>query len=797
MAINLPSPWRWPRRILMGLVGLLFALTAGLWMFLRGSLPQLEGEVTVAGLAAPVRVTRDAQGVPVLEGKDRLDLAYATGYLHAQDRFFQMDLLRRVAAGELSGLVGAAALDTDRGHRFHRFRARAESVLKTLAPAELAVLERYASGVNAGLAALSSRPFEYGLLMTAPEPWRPADTLLVVWAMYFDLQGNLERRELARGWLKEHATPEQLAVLLPDATRFDAPLDAAEVSATGAPTAVPAQAPEWFGKAGDTKLAALEFRTSVGSNNWAVAGSRTRHGSAIVADDMHLGIRLPHIWYRAVLQYPDAAGKQRRVAGVTLPGAPFVVVGSNGRVAWGFTNSYGDYLDLIELERDKSNPLRFKTGADWETAVETVELLGVKGGEAVPFKVLETSLGPVREVGGRFYAVRWIAHQPGAVNINLGKLEDADDLVAAQAIANTAGMPAQNMVAGDSAGRVGWTIAGPLPGRSAQAAASFPFTVDAPLGWQGQMAPADYPRVLDPQDGQVWTANSRQLAGAEYAKLGDGGADLGARARQIRDNLTALGTTDEKGVYGVGLDDRALFIGEWRDRALKLLDDTAVAGKPERAEFRRLLNESWDGRASVSSVGYRLSRQYMYGLYAELFGGVDAELGKLMEKADFDSANPRWPVVVARLLDEQPAGWLPAGRDWKAVQLAAVDRAITELTENGAQLSSATWGARNTSRFIHPLVRAVPALQPWLSTPAVPQAGDENMPRVSGPDFGQSERMSVSPGKEEQGIFNMPGGQSGHPLSSYFLAGHEAWVKGEPTPFLPGPAVHTLTFKPL
>ncbi|MGQ5523430.1 penicillin acylase family protein [Chitinimonas sp. PSY-7] len=772
---------------------LLFVSALALWVFLRGSLPRLEGEVSANGLAEAVSVVRDAQGIPTIRGKHRNDVAYATGYIHAQERFFQMDLLRRVAAGELAGLFGAAALDMDREHRFHRFRARAEAVLARLPTSDKQMLERYVAGVNEGLAALKSRPFEYGLLSTQPEPWQAADSMLVVWAMYFDLQGFQERREFARGWLKEHTSAEQLAFLLPEASVYDAPLDARDVPVV--PVATPAVSPSWFGFPASKTMAGIAFRSSVGSNNWALAGKHSKAGAAIVANDMHLGIRLPHIWYRAVIEYPDATGKMRRIAGVTLPGGPMVVVGSNGQVAWGFTNSYGDYLDLIELERDPTSSLRFKTSAGWETVAEWREQLPVKGEEAVEYRVLESSLGPIRQVGGRYYAVRWIAHAPGAVNMGLTQLEGAQDLTAALAVANRTGIPAQNMVAGDTAGRIGWTIAGPLPQRRAGWEDTFPYSAAVRQGWRDLRAPNEYPRVVDPAQGRLWTANSRQLAGEEYSKLGDGGTDFGARARQVRDGLETLTQADEKQVHAIGLDDRALFISTWRDRAIKVLDKEAVDGRPARAEFLQLLQTSWDGHASTSSVGYRLARGYLYGLYAELFGRIDAQLGTLVEKADFDVANPRWPVVIARLLDEKPVGWLQ-GRDWRAVELAAIDRTIADLTAGGKPLAAANWGERNTARISHPFVKLLPMLGPWLSAPADPMPGDENMPRVAGPEFGQSERMVVSPGKEEQGILTMPGGQSGHPLSPFFLAGHADWVKGEPAPFLPGKPQYTLTFAP-
>lgn len=788
---------KWIGRWLGGALLLVVLAALGIVGYLRASLPQLDGEVKVAGLHGAVRATRDALGIPTIVGGDRLDVAYATGYLHAQDRFFQMDLMRRVAAGELAGLVGKAALDIDRDHRLHRFRARAQATLAMLPPDQRALIGRYVEGVNAGLQALHARPFEYALLRTQPEPWKPEDTLLSIWAMYFDLQGHQQPRKLARGWLAAHSSPDQLRFLLPASSIWDAPLDASAIDAAPAP--IPSKAPDWFGLSGEMKrLADLGARSQVGSNDWGLAGSRSADGSAIVADDMHLGLRLPHIWYRAVLQFPDADGKPRRMVGVTLPGAPLVVVGSNGQVAWGFTNSYGDYLDLVELEHDPADPQRFKLAGGWEKAVAHQETLAVNHGAAETMTVLETSLGPVWQVDGKDYAVHWIAHQPGAVNFEFMHMEQAATLEQAQAVANRAGIPAQNMVAGDAAGHLGWTIAGPLPDRLAQPDAGYPYPVSRlTLGWTTLRAPNDYPRVNDPAGGQLWTANARQLAGSDYAKIGDGGDDLGARARQIRDDLTKLGKSDERGVYSITQDDRALYMSTWRDRALKALDPASLAGQPLRAQFRRLLEQSWDGHASVNSVGYRLARAYMHALYAELFGGADAILHSFDEEADVDIADGRWPTVVARLLDEHPAGWVPQGKaDWHAVELAAIDHVVADLTQGGKSLDSATWGAYNTTRIAHPLARALPPLAPWLSAPAEPLPGDNNMPRVQGANFGASERLVVAPGHEERGILNMPGGQSGHPLSPYFLAGHAAWAKGEPTPLLPGAAVHTLAFTP-
>jgi penicillin amidase len=794
--------WKtWTLRGVAGLVALiLLALAAG-WLYLRASLAQLDGERRAPGMGAAVTVARDAAGVPDISGASRADVAYATGFVHAQERFFQMDLLRRTAAGELAELFGPRALPLDRARRLHRFRARAQLALARLPASERALLERYVAGVNDGLGALRAKPFEYALTGTEAQPWRAADSLLVIWAMYIDLQGNQEPRELARGWLRANSDPAQLAFLLPEASRWDATLDAGAGVTPPGEAPLPARAPAWWGAAPErpVQLAGAAFVDSVGSNNYAVAGSRSASGAAIVADDMHLGLQLPNIWYRLALRFPDPQGGQRRLAGVSLPGAPpTIIVGSNGQVAWAFTNSYADLVDLVPLGQDAARPGQVRLPGGWETPASHVELIAVKGARAERFVVRETSLGPIREAGGRQYAVHWIAHDPAAINLNHLKLETAGSVDEALAIAPIDGIPAQNFVAGDAAGNIGWTIAGLLPQRAAPAlASSFPLEDGAPT-WSATLAPQRYPRVLNPADGQITTANSRQLMGEGAELIGDGGFDIGARNRQLAEGLRALGPKlDVRQAWVAALDDRAVFIGRWRERALKALDPQALAGHPQRAEFRRLLETSWDGRASVDSVGYRLARNTMWALNELLFGRANKAMESLDPKATLASATSRWPDVVARLLDTRPAGWLPPGyQDWRAVELAAVDRVIQDLTKDGQALAQATWGRRNTAAIAHPISMAVPLLSPVLGAPADQLAGDANMPRVAGPKFGQSERLTVSPGREAEGLYNMPGGQSGHPLSPFFLAGHKEWVAAKPVPLLPGAAVYTLRFIP-
>jgi penicillin amidase len=230
---------------------------------------------------------------------------------------------------------------------------------------------------------------------------------------------------------------------------------------------------------------------------------------------------------------------------------------------------------------------------------------------------------------------------------------------------------------------------------------------------------------------------------------------------------------------------------------LSVLDQAALDGHPDRAEFKRLLLDSWDGHAGVNSVGYRLARGFYNALYDEIFIGLNDKLSGLGRGAGYRDTTHRWPVVLAKLLESQPKAWLPAGRqDWRDVQLAAVDKTIAALTVGGAKLADASWGKRNTADIAHPFARFLPVGKDLLSAPHLQLPGDSNMPRVSAPDFGQSERFVVMPGKEEEALFNLPGGVSGHPLSPFFHDEFDNWAEGKATPLLPGVPKYGLVLTP-
>ncbi|HEX7184386.1 MAG TPA: penicillin acylase family protein [Thermoanaerobaculia bacterium] len=792
--------------VLLGLLVLILAAGA-LWVRseVKASLPQLDGERAVAGLSAPVTVERDSLGVPTIRAASRRDAVRALGFLHAQERFFQMDLLRRSSAGELSEVFGPGALKADRAIRIHRFRHVARQTLARATAEERQLMDAYTGGVNAGLASLRAKPFEYLALRTDPAPWKPEDTLLVVFAMFIDLHDEDGSRESSLGLMRDLLPAPLYAFLDPRGTEWDAPI-------VGEPFAMPPiPGPEVIdlrkSPASLPKAAALDsprWRETedeeilVGSNNWAVAGTHTADGRALLADDMHLGIRVPNTWYRASIVRPDGRGGEVRLTGVTLPGTPSVVVGSNGHVAWGFTNSYGDWSDLVILETDPRDPEVYRTPRGPRRFAKIRETIKAKGQADETLEVRSTIWGPVldQDHRGRPRAFSWIAHHPEAVSFGgFFGMDDARTVEEAMAVANRSGIPPQNFVVADETGRIGWTIMGAIPRRVGFDGRVPTSWTDGSHRWDGWLTPEEFPRVIDPPSGRIWSANARVVDGEMLAKLGDGGFDLGARARQIRDRLLAIDKATPRDLLAVQLDDRAVFLERWRKVLLDTLTPEAVAADPRRRELRRLVEETWTGHASIDSVSYRMVRGFRGFLSEQVFAPLLAHCEHADERFEGMTRQfegPLWALVTQRpmhLLD-------PKFKSWDEQLLSAVDELLDYYGEQGGNLADRTWGERNATQIQHPMSQAVPFLSRWLDVPPRHLPGDSNMPRVQGPGEGASERLVVSPGQEEKGIFHMPVGQSGHPMSPFYQAGHKAWEEGQPTPFLPGKAVHRLTLTP-
>ncbi len=822
------------RRHVLRFFGVLLALAVvavivvgvGARVMVGRSLPTVDGSLPLTGLSAPVTVARDGLGIPTITAQSRVDLARAVGFVHAQERFFQMDLQRRQPAGELSALVGAAALSADRAARLHRFRHIAGLALAAASADYRAELDAYSAGVNAGLRALTAPPFEYLMLRATPEPWRPEDSMLTLIAMHVTLQGSQWEYEDTLGTLADLVPAPMLEFLAGRASDWESPIvgapqpvppiPGAEVydlrrlpakAARHMPPATPA-APVSSLRAAATEAAfdaplpwwarlPREEEATLGSNNWAVSGARSTTGSAIVANDMHLRLAVPNIWYRATFVIPDDArpGATRQLSGVTLPGGPQMAVGSNGDIAWGFTNSAGDWSDVVMIDPVPGDLTRYQTPDGPRAFDEHPEAIAVKGAAPVTLTVRWTIWGPVvgRDHRGRERAIKWVAHDPQVLATDPARVAQARNVDDAMRLAVGASLAAQNLVVGDRHGRIAWTIYGAIPRRVGFRGDVPTSWADGTHRWDGSLGYDEHPRVVDPSDGRLWTANARVASGEMLDRIGDGGYTDGIRAWMIREGLQQLDRADERALFNVQLDNRSVFLDRWRTLFLETLTAEAARASAARAEARTLVDASWTGRASAESAAYRLVRTFRVTASRMALDAISAEVRRQAPAFDYTTIR-RLEGPLWRLVHERPAHLLdPAFATWDAFLLAAIDRTLTALAAQGPVLGARTWGEQNAADISHPLSAAVPLLSRWLNMPRDPLPGDVYTPRVLSPRSGASERFVASPGHETSAILHMPGGQSGHPLSPHYGDQQRAWLAGEPLPLLPGAAVHTLT----
>jgi penicillin amidase len=787
---------------LLAFLILALLLTGGIWLVLRGSLPQYAGTMDMADLTAPVTIERDALGSVTLRAQDHHDLVRALGYVHAQERFFEMDLMRRRAAGELAELFGPTALPSDRKARLHRMRARALATLERLPASQRQLLDAYRDGVNNGLDALTTHQFPYLLTRTRPRAWRSEDSLLVVKAMYFTLNDAANRRELAFSAMHAALPEAAYRFLTAGGGMWDAPLVGAAFLWPPPPSADELDLrkldPSLMHRPDERYLD--EHNDNLpGSNSFAVSGALTS-GAALVANDMHLNLRVPNIWFRTRLIYPNSrhTGRMNDVIGASLPGTPAIAVGSNRQIAWSFTNSYGDFLDWVRITRHPADALLYRSATGWKSITVHREILHARAAPDETLDVQETEWGPIlaADHDGTPLALAWTAHRPGAVNMELALLEQAETVNEAIAIAQNSGIPAQNFIVGDREGEVGWTIAGRIPARVGDYDPTLPADWNAPgTGWNGWLMPKQYPLIVNPAERRLWSANARPVDGLMLDRLGDGGYELGARAQQIRDSLREREHFSPASMLAIQLDDRALFLTHWQQLLEMTLNRTEAA--PWRTEMKQALGD-WNGHAATASVAYRMVRAFRQEVIDNVLDGFAA----VVRSSDPDFVLPKLSQAehaVWILIERRPQHLLPPGyADWEGLLAGCAKRVAERMQNQPGGIAARSWGERNTARIRHPFSHALPEfIANWLDMPKDALPGDNNMPRVQSPAFGASERFAVAPGDEEHGYFEMPGGQSGHPLSPYYGSGHTDWVTGKPTPFLPGLPGQILHLRPV
>ena len=615
-------------RLGWGALALLVSITvvaAGAYVWLRGSLPEIDGERFLPGIAAPVEVIRDDHGVPHIVAETEEDALFALGFVHAQDRMWQMEMNRRIGAGRLAEVLGSAALDTDRLLRVLGLHHRAKASLGHFRPAAKRGIAAYVRGVNAWIETRTGPlPPEFLVLGFEPEPWRAVDSALVPKIMSLDL---------AREWTRDRMRMRLSKVLPPDRIvdfytpyRADKPrgvvpaqagASSATATASAGPAAERAFRPMTTEPSGNDP-ATIEAAASdgglpgvlpalarpgghLGSNSWVVDGTRSASGKPLLANDPHLGLTAPSVWYLAHLSWPGVD-----VVGATLPGMPGVVLGHNGRVAWGFTNTGPDVQDLFVESVDPLDESRYRAPDGWREFHVRRERIVVKDGEDVVLEVRESRHGPVlgdmeREPGGRnrsdqVLSLAWTALREDDLTLQAGLgLAHAHDWESFVANVRDFHSPQQNVTYADVDGNIGFLAPGLIPvrrGHRDQRPGTMPrLGWEASHDWQGFVPFEELPRVYNPPGGTIVTAN-HQIVPDDYPHHLAFEWAGGYRAQRIMEKLAERGRHDVAGFRALQQDRISLFA-----RALlpRLRGIAVPPGAGETAARARALLDGWDG----------------------------------------------------------------------------------------------------------------------------------------------------------------------------------------------------------
>lgn len=780
------------KRVGIGILVVISIIAIYIYSSLKSSVPVLDGVISNPDISGKVSVKRDWRGMPLITAKTLEDSIYTLGFLHGQERYFQMDLLRRQAAGELAELFGSSAVAKDKAVRTHRFRHRAKVAVAQLSSDQRAMLDNYTKGVNEGIQQLDSAPYEYRLMLTSPEPWLAEDSILVNMAMYLLLQSTSgEHPEIIDSKLRQVYSPEYVDFLMANRSGWDVPVDGSEFKSVRYSTITNkllTQASKNHANDNHTNDQSWEQNelneVALGSNSWVVSSQFKDLGRAMVANDMHLPIGIPNSWYSVSMKY-DYQDKPRQTTGLTVPGLPIVAAGSNGAIAWGLTNVNGDWSDLVKLEMVDDK--HYKTPLGVEAIDVFTEQINVRGGDPVSVEVRETQWGPVIFSDGdnKPYALNWVAHYPAAHNLEAAGLITATSLTQATKIAADSGMVHVNIVFADTQGDTAWTIMGRLPKRVGFDGVQAQHWHQGDKSWQGWLSDEQYPVLYSDQHDAIWTANNRVVGGDAAKAIGKGARyALGARAMRIRDALQSMEKVDEQAMHAIQMDSVNILLPRWQTLMLSAIQK--VEDKSIRQQIYPLIS-GWDGTANKDSAGYRMLRSFRDKVAGRVMEQLAADVLSQHSSLKWFHLSSQWEAPVWAAIEARAQQVLPDEfASWDALFGHLITEEIYPFYHNatGGDLAQAKWGNVNRFHPQHPLTKVLPL--GWLfDLPSEGMSGDKNVPVAQFGNFGASMRMVVSPNQEDKGLLTMPVGQAGNPLTPYFGAGHQQWLEGKTLPLLP------------
>lgn len=866
------APRRHARRALRFLIGtlvVLILLVAGLlaWFMLaaRGALPKTEGNLAVEGLGAPVNVVRDAQGVPHISAVSLDDLLFAQGYVTAQDRLWQMDMSRRYASGRLSEILGSKYVEADIQQRTLLMPVIAERAAAALDARDRGFLEAYARGVNAFIEANRNHlPIEFRALQYSPQPWTVVDSLLVGAGMSEML--NLDQLEnvLQREKIMARLGPELAADLYPNSSFRDRPpvngvseedefaLDQSQPDEEGAlagaerppapagsrqprhrarrrprrtttPRATHPRRSSNRTRAELVPASSLLARSSAadlspdagplfpGSNNWVLSGAHTATGKPLLSNDMHLPHQIPNTWYEVHLTSGNLD-----VAGVSLPGLPFVIAGHNQRIAWGFTNIGPAVTDLYaETFNDKGEYL---TPEGWKQAERRQEHIRVRWGRDVNLDVAITRHGPIvsRLVPGekRMLALKWVLHDPAGLREPFFDINSAQNWDEFRRAFSQFGSPGQNVVYADVDGHIGYQATGLVPVRPAAItntppapsapevapgstngnpsvasaesthSTAIPGVLDQEQSstalqilpgtdnaheWAGYVPFDKMPSSFDPPSGVIATANGR-ITPVGYPYLISAEWGSGYRTERIYRVLGADKKFTAADMLELQTDVYSDFDRFCAQRFVYAVDrsPSASARAKQAAEVMR----AWDGRVTADSIGASIvsvSRQQLIKLLLEPRMGADYK-----EYRWFMSS-----VWLENLLLMQPARWLPPSfKSYDDLLSAAVEQAVKHESAP-RDLNNWKWGKMSPVKLQHPLFGMIPVLRRWSGPGQHEQSGNGYTVKQVGRSFGPSERMTADLSNLDASTLNIVTGQSGNLFSHHYMDQWKAWYEGK------------------
>jgi len=808
-------------RIFLWLLLILFVLAVGLvaygYLIARLALPQLDGRLEVKGLSATVKVTRDGHGVPAIEAASLEDLFLAQGYVTAQDRLWQMDIMRRYAAGELSEILGAGTLEIDREKRILGLRAVARKSLQMASPRDRSYFEAYARGVNAFIEThQNSLPIEFHILKYRPKPWQAEDSLVIANQMVEDLNFFPFGDMLAREKILAKLGPELTADLYVNRSWHDRPPTVMREDLTDqqnqtdtndddddddddAPDNSVTQRRDTGTGAGTDVWAERAPEAVNGSNDWVVSGAHMVSGKPLLSNDMHLGHQMPNLWYEAHLKTGNLD-----VAGVTLPGMPYVVVGHNQRVAWGFTNIGPTVADAF-IENFNAQG-EYQTAQGWRQPEHRAEVIHVKGEADVTVDVKTTRHGPIiTEIlpgETRPVALRWTLYDE--LHMPLFDIDSAQNWEEFRKAFSQWDAPGQNVVYADVDGNIGYQATGRVPIRAA-GDGSLPVSgADDAHEWTGYIPFEKLPSIYNPASGVIATANGR-ITPDGYPNSISVEWEAPWRSERIYHVLESgrkFSPADMLTLQNDVHSENDLFAAE---RFVYAIDH---ASQPSaRAKQAADLMRNWDGRMLASSTAATIAVRSGEELTRLL---LEPRLGPAPEDRKQQKETLNWKtyhwemqtVWLQNILLHQPKRWLPQKYpNYDELLAAAVEGAVSG-PEVPKDLSAWHWGSVNAVEIDHKVLGKLPLIGRWSAPGVQEQSGSKYTVKAVTRWHGPSERFTANLADLDQSTLNTVTGQGGNFLSPYYMDQWKAWYEGFSfaLPFTPkavqASGVHRLVLEP-